>query len=393
MDPLTLCIVLAGLFVGWNIGANDASNAIGTSVGSGIMNFRQAVVIVVVFAFLGAMVDGYRVMKTVGKGIVPAVECASDDPCRAINEGYYCKLPEVGETGGGVCLSGTTHKEIVYLEQDRRSVLAALAASGSFVIIITLLKLPTSTSQALVGAVAGAGVALNVFGGMTTPIHYEVLKRIVASWVFAPIGAAFVAYLLYYLVVTPISHIQRLLQHEHTIKYLLILSTVFVSYNIGANNVGNAMGPLVGANIIPEVTWDVGYRSEAAGSFALTVNLLPALIGAFLGGVAMGLVALMFGRGVVETMGGGITTLDPQSALAAQIASGVTVYIYTQWGMPISTTQAIVGGVLGVGLTKGVSTVNLQTMRNIIVGWIATPTAGAILAIIYYYLLQFVFPL
>ena len=387
MDPLSLCIILAGLFVGWNIGANDASNAIGTTVGGGIMTFRQAVIIVIVFAMLGSLLEGYKVMKTVGKGIVPPIACTANDQC--LKAEYYCDLEE--DPAHGVCRSSVNGQKIIYLEKDRRAVLAALMAAGTFVIAITALKLPTSTSQAIVGAVAGAGIGLNMFGGMTASINYQVLLKVFASWVLTPVGSLIIAYVLYYLFANTIAKVGNQAGSSELIKILTLLAAIFVSYNIGANDVANAVGPIVGANILSDVNVDWEWTSPQAGEVSLKMHFLPTLVGAFLGGITIGFGAVMFGRGVVETMGGGITTLGPLTALAAQFASAITVYIFTQQGIPVSTTQAIVGGVIGVGLTKGVRTVNLRTIRNIMLGWLATPTSAALLACGYYYLLRFVF--
>jgi PiT family inorganic phosphate transporter len=177
------------------------------------------------------------------------------------------------------------------------------------------------------------------------------------------------------------------------VKALTVVAAVFVAYNLGANDVANAVGPLVGANALGgyEHEWRIG--SHEASHITVDLRVLPALLGALMGGLALGLGAIMLGRGVVETMGGGITPLGPVSALAAQLASAITVYLFVHQGIPVSTTQAIVGGVIGVGLTKGVRTVNFGTIRNIMLGWVATPLASGIIAIGLYYLLWLVLPL
>ncbi|MDP7080034.1 MAG: anion permease [Candidatus Undinarchaeales archaeon] len=394
MDPLSILIIGACLLVAWNIGANDASNAIGTTVGGGILPFHKAVIIVVVFALLGATLEGYKVMKTVGKGIVPAVECETDEPCRAINAEYTCAItsPPNAKVTTGECRSHVNGQKIIYLEKDRRAVLAAFLAAGVFMLAITALKIPTSTTQALIGAVAGAGIGLNLFGGMPAPINYAILKTMLVSWVLSPLCSMVLAYVLYHFFNRILARSGSRATTSALVKVLTLVAAMAVAYNLGANDVANAMGPLVGSNVLNEYALKGGWSSVESGHVYIDLHVLPTMVGALLGGVCLGLGAIMFGRGVVETMGGGITTLGPVSALGAQFASAITVYVFIQQGIPVSTTQAIVGGVIGVGLTKGTRTVNLRTIRNIMLGWLATPISGAVLSIAFYYILRQVLP-
>ncbi|MDP6626610.1 MAG: anion permease, partial [Methanopyri archaeon] len=360
-------------------------------VGGGILPFHKAVIIVVVFALLGATLEGYKVMNTVGKGIIPAVECETDDPCHAINPGYVCTItsPPGANVTTGECRSHVNSQRIIYLEKDRRAVLAAFLATGIFMLAITALKIPTSTTQALIGAVAGAGIGLNLFGGMAAPVNYAILKTMLASWVLSPLGAMVLAFILYHLFSMILARTGGRATTSALVKVLTLMAAVAVAYNLGANDVANAVGPLVGSNVLDDYTLKGGWSSVESGHFFFDMHLLPTMVGALLGGICLGLGAIMFGRGVVETMGGGITPLGPVSALSAQFASAITVYLFIQQGIPVSTTQAIVGGVIGVGLTKGTRTVNLLTIRNIMLGWLATPVSAAVLSIAFYYVLRF----
>lgn len=384
MELTSILILIAGFLVGINIGANDASNAVGTAVGAGILNFRNAVIIVFVFALLGATLEGHKVIKTIGKGIVPEVTCNETIDCQRTDR-YYCHKEAEQEIG--VCKNKLSRAKMIYLEKDTRSVLAALFATCSFVFIITLKKLPVSTTQAIVGGVAGAGLGLRLFGGMTTDIKYSVLMKVFLSWILTPLGSAVFAYVFYFIIVSPLSRIKDRDLYNFLLKILVIGSAIFVSYNIGANDVANAVAPVVGANIFDEAGTTLAFSSETVGDISLTFSLLPSFIFAFLGGITIGIGAISFGKGVVQTMGSGITQLGPLTAFAAQFASAVTVYLFTQQGIPVSTTQAIVGGVIGVGFTKGTKTVNFKTVRNIMLGWLATPTSAALLAMTYYYIL------
>ncbi len=380
MELLTVLILLAGFFVSWNIGANDASNAIGTVVGAGILGFRRAVLLVFIFALLGASLEGYKVIKTIGKGIVPVVRCSTDQACGS--ERYYCEQSEQ------ICRNRVTKGSMVYLEKDTRAVLAGLLAACTFVFFITLKKLPVSTTQAIVGGVAGAGIGLRLFGGMPANINYAMLTRVFVSWMLTPFGSALFALIFYFLLGHPLGRIRNREFYDKLLTTLVIASSIFVAYNIGANDVANAVAPVISANLFDHIGGSFEWNIQTVGELIISINIIPSFFFAFAGGLVIGLGARVSGYGVCQTMGSGITQLDPLTAFAAQFASAVTVYFFTQQGIPVSTTQAIVGGVVGVGLTKGASTVNMRTLRNIALGWFATPTVAALLAILYYYLLN-----
>ncbi|MDD3345434.1 MAG: inorganic phosphate transporter, partial [Candidatus Omnitrophica bacterium] len=151
--PLVILILLMGLGVGWSIGANDAANSLGTAVGSKVLTLRQAILLIVVFGFLGAYLQGGHVTKTIGKGIVPLDQL-----------------------------------------EKQVSLYVALIASFSacaWVVLATHLKMPISTSHSIVGAVAGAGLAVGA------PVRWKMLLDIFACWVFTPIGAAILGYILF----------------------------------------------------------------------------------------------------------------------------------------------------------------------------------------------------
>jgi PiT family inorganic phosphate transporter len=328
--------------VGWNIGANDAANCIGTTVGAQIVSYRKAALIMAVFVTLGGTLQGHHVMKTVGKGIVitepVAYESVNGKPAPDDFSEFFPdgRLPDL-------------------------AILVALLSAGFFVTLATFSSIPVSTSQAIVGGVAGTG--LGIVGLQASYFKLGVLLKIVGAWVISPILTMLLAFVVYYM-------LQRLLHRLTAVNWSGVLqvavlaSAAYVSYSLGANDVGNAIGPLL--NRFP----DRGFYL------------------AILGGIAMATGALTFGQRVTHTVGTNITPLDYSGALAAQMSAAAGVHVFSLLGIPVSTSQAIVGAVIGVGLTKGARAVSTEKIRTIFAGWIVTPACAAVFAALMYRLLD-----
>ncbi len=297
--------ILMGIGVGWSIGANDAANSLGVAVGSRVLNLRQAIVLIAIFGFLGAFLQGSYVTKTIGKGIVPIDQLDKN-------------------------LS-------VYLA------LVASFAACAWVVLATYWKMPISTSHSIVGAVAGAGIAIHA------PVKWKVLLDIFICWIATPLGAAVLGYILYQLFKNTFYRIIPRKFLKTTLAVLIIVSGCYVAYTWGANDVANAVGVISGAGI-------------------LTPN-----VSILLGGAAIVLGIVTWGYKVIETIGSEITHLLPIMAFSVQLASAINVHIYTVFGIPVSTSHSIVGAIFGVGLVRGMHVLNLRIMREITVCWLATP--------------------
>jgi len=327
---LEILILLAGFYIGWNIGANDAANCVGADVGSGKMTMNEGIIITVVFSFLGAMLFGGNVIKTVGKGIVPLDKIIAGD----------------FETAGISSQAGLF------------MVMAAALSAGICVMLATYWKLPVSTSHAIVGAVAGTGlVFIKSAPGL---IKWSVLESIALSWVITPIGAAALAFLLY----KPLAWLFGKIvppKYEHKVFRMLIIGTsLYLAFTWGANDVANATGIIAGTGI-------------TIGGVPISIRMAT-----FIGALAIALGIVTFGRRVIETVGFGITNLLPIMTIVAEIASGLNVMIYTFFGIPVSTSHSIIGAVAGVGLWHGTHGVNKKTLRDIGLACVGTPfVAGA----------------
>jgi PiT family inorganic phosphate transporter len=312
IEPIFILLLGAGAYVGWNIGANDTANCIGTAVGCGLLSFKKAAILVAVFVIIGAMLQGEHVMKTIGKGIVKA--------------------------------------DLNYL-----AVCVALICSGFFVTLATFFRIPTSTSQAIVGGVTGIGLAVSA------EIDHAKLIVIAESWLVCPLMVMALSFGLMGVVRFILKQFgSRSLLFQQAFGWLAILSACYVAYSMGANNAGNAVGPIANLNIFPP-----------------KVLLL-------IGGVSIAVGALTYGEKVADTIGKGITPLDIPSAFVAQISSAFGMHLFSLFGIPVSTSSAIVGAVVGVGLKKGVKSISKKTIMTILIGWVLTPTlAGTVSFVLY----------
>jgi len=327
IEFITLAVILASFYIAWNVGSNDTANAMGTAVGARILSYRRAVTLLIIFVAIGAALEGYKVMKPVGEGLITGAP-ESDSP----------------------------------LKEFPTAVVIAMVCAGVFVTLSTKLGLPVSTHQAIIGALAGAGIAMGMFSGIVTNVNWGKFITIVGAWVITPLGAAFFAFLFYKIFEAPIKRVKAPEKLNLIFTLAVIASGCYVAYVMGANDVGTAMSAM--------------YATGRVGGISTTVMQQLALLGAV--GVAVG--ALTYSRNVMETVGMGITTLGPMSAFVAQFGAALTVHLFTQWGLPVSTSQAIVGGVAGAGLVRGVAAVSGRKMGQIVLAWIATPTVSMILA-------------
>ena len=224
-----LAILGAGAYVGWNIGANDTANCVGTSVGCGLISFRNAVILVSVFALLGSLLQGQHVMHTIGKGIVK-------------------------------------------VDLSYPAVVTALICSGFFVTLATFFRIPTSTSQAIVGGVVGIGLALKA------EVNTPKLIAIAESWIICPIMVMVLAFVLMQAVNFILKKFEsRSLLMQHTMGRLAILSACYVAYSMGANNAGNAVGPIANLELMrPKLLLLIG-GTAGSGKSTLATELASCL--------------------------------------------------------------------------------------------------------------------
>jgi len=314
---LLVLVTAAGLYVGGNIGANDAANCVGPAVGARLIRYRTAIIMVAIFVVLGALLQGGNVMRTVGRGIVTS------------------PIEPFG-------------------------VLAALLCGGLFVTLATFFKVPVSTSQSVVGAVAGVGLAAGL------EVNFSKIFTIVQCWIFCPILSMVLTYVIYRGTRWVLRRTKRRGVANRVLTVLVVVTAAYAAYSLGANNLGNAIGPIAALADSPlDVRW-------------LTVA----------GALSMAAGALLFGKGVVQTVGKSIIPLDLQSAFAVQVSAAFGLHLFSMLGIPVSTSQAIVGALLGVGLVHGIKTVSRRRLLEVVVGWVVAPLCSGVVAFGLYLLLD-----
>jgi PiT family inorganic phosphate transporter len=294
--------LLGGIFLGWSLGANDAANVFGTAVSSRMVRFWTAAVLAAVFVVAGAWMEGHRGIATLQS------------------------LTQVD----------MTHAMVV-------SVAAALTVT-----LMTLLGLPVSTSQAVVGAFIGIGI-------LNRQIFLQGLGKVVGCWVGTPVGGLLAAVVLYRIFAALLNRMPlNLFQIDGLLRAALIVVGCYGAYALGANNVANVTAVYV-----------------AAGRLSVEQAVL-------IGGMSIALGIITFSRPVMMTVGRKLVRLDPFSALVVVSAEAVTVHLYTLLGVPVSTSQAVVGAVLGIGILKGAQTIRIRTLGNILFAWIVTPAVACL---------------
>lgn len=322
--------IILGLYMAWNIGANDAANSMATSYGSGALTLKQIVFVAAILEFSGAVIAGHRVTSTIAKGIVPIQLL---DP----------HLVAIGA-------------------------LAALLSAGFWITLATYYRLPISTSHSIVGAMLGFGLAAVSQNYLELEdIKWGVLTKIALSWVISPIMGGLIAFLIFSGIRVILLNRYDVYKVEHVFRYLQVLTACYVAFAHGSNDVANATGPIAAA---------LGFLGRETPIWVLAIGGM---------GIAVGVAT--WGYRVIETVGKNITELTYTRGFSAEFATATTVLSASMLGMPISTTHTLVGSVVGVGLAGGLASVDLSVIRKIIISWIVTIPVAAGLAIALYTLM------
>ncbi|GAA3699460.1 inorganic phosphate transporter [Oceanisphaera sediminis] len=410
---LILVAALFGFFMAWGIGANDVANAMGTSVGTRSLTIKQAILIAMVFEFAGAYLAGGEVTSTIKNGIIDSNAFAG-------------------------------HPDLLVF-----GMIASLLAAGTWLLLASYFGWPVSTTHSIIGAIIG--FALVSLG--SEAVHWNKVAGVVGSWIITPALSGVLAYFTFisvqrlifntdnplaaakkyvpvYIFMTVmvicLVTLKKGLKHvgldmsdaqswglsilvslfsavlcslyikrqqynpnddkdmhysnvEKVFGILMVVTACAMAFAHGSNDVANAIGPLSAVVSIVQSSGEIAAKSSIAWW------ILP------LGGIGIVIGLASLGHKVMATVGTGITHLTPSRGFAAQLATAATVVIASGTGLPISTTQTLVGAVMGVGLARGIAALNLNVLRNIVVSWIVTLPAGAILAIIFFYIIQWCF--
>jgi len=414
MENEVLFLALAGvfgLFMAWGIGANDVANAMATSIGSRALTIKQAIFVAAIFEFAGAVLAGGEVTATVRKGIV--------------DSSYFTAQPEL----------------LIY------GMLASLLAAGTWLLLASRKGWPVSTTHSIVGAIIGFTVVAVGFDS----VQWDTVAIIAVSWIVSPLFAAITAYLIFnsitWLILTHADPLERARRyapmyifitvflislvtmvkglkhvnvghtlstmdsyvialcisavvtvigrwfimriqideqadqdfHYHTVErvfaVLMVITACSMAFAHGSNDVANAIGPV--AAII-----SIAHSGTVNQEAAIPIWVL------ILGGIGIVVGLATYGRKVIAMVGERITPLTPSRGFSAGIAASFTIVFASGTGMPVSTTHALVGAVLGVGMARGFSAIDLRVVGRIFLSWIVTIPAGALLSIGFYFVLK-----
>ncbi len=336
--------ITSGLFLGWSLGANHAVNVFGTAVVSRMVKFKNAAIIAGIFVTLGCVIGGEGTTKTLNT------------------------LGAVNAIAGSFTVA---------------------MAVGASVAIMTKLKLPVSTSQAIVGGIVG----WNFFTG--SPTDYNSLAKIILTWVTSPIIAAVFAFLLFKLLKNTILkrniHILRL---DVYTRYGLIIVGALASYSLGANNIANVMGLFVSSQPFKDI------------NIANVLTLSGTQILFLLGGLAIAVGIFTYGYNVMLTVGKDMYKISPITGFVVVLAEFLVLFIFTSQTLesvlkslglptiplvPLSSTQAFIGAVIGVGLAKDPGSINFKVFGKISIGWVSAPIIAGVFTFISLFFVQNVF--
>ena len=410
---MIILAVIFGLYMTWGIGANDLANAMGTSVGAGAVSVKQAITIAIIFEFLGAILAGGHVTKTIRKGII--------DPSGIVNN------PEI----------------LVY------GMLASLLAAAVWLMVASAKGWPVSTTHSIIGALIGFAIV----GIGPDSVKWAKVASVVLSWIVSPIMGGTIAFLLVmstrklifntdnplknakkyapvyiFLVGFVISLVTMFkgLKHLHismstgqsfgfavlfgiltasvgwyfirnvkedinadrefsyasvekVFTPMMLFTACSMAFAHGSNDVANGIGPLAAV-----------YSIVSSGGEVMQKSDLPFWI-LLLGGAGIVIGLITLGYRVMLTVGKKITELTPSRGFCAELAAATTVVIASRTGLPVSTTHILVGSVLGVGLARGVGALDLRVVLNIVISWVVTLPAGAIMAMLFFFTLKGIF--
>ena len=346
MELTIIIFLLGGLFLGWSLGANDAANVFGTAVGTRMIQFKTAAIVCSIFVILGAIISGSGTTETLGK------------------------LGSINALPGAF---------------------AACIAAGLSVYIMTKSGLPVSTTQAIVGAIIG----WNLYTGSSTNI--QVLITILGTWVLCPIIAGLLSMLFFVITKNFLQkaklHILRL---DAYTRAALLLAGAFGAYSLGANNIANVMGVFVPISPFTDINILNDFHFSSKEQLFL------------LGGIAIAVGVFTYSKKVMFTVGNDLLKMSPVAAFIVVLAHSIVLFLFASQGIsnflqsinlpsiplvPVSSSQAVVGGVIGIGLLKGGKEVQWTIARKISMGWVLLPILAALISFIILFVLQNIFNL
>lgn len=343
-------LLFAGLFMGWSLGTNDAANAFGTAVATRVVKYRTAVIIIAILVVIGAVLFGQNNIDKVAELATSNKVLASiEDVTAAIEAGLVDALR----------LKSALKAAIIF------------ACAGLTVFIMSYLKFPVSANQSITGAIIGWGLCYADYSDPAVlDVNLPQLGKFASTWLLNPLGAALISFILVWFVNRFIEkRLSSLSAYDKIIKIGYLLAGGFASFSIGMNSSAN----------VTALYYDAAFAETGVAANLLTDARLTAAIG----GIAIAIGVLTFSKRVMMTVGSSIAEITQMEGFVVIIAMALTVVIMGTWmGIPVSTSQAVVGAVVGAGLTRGIKSVNFGVFKNIAIAWVSSPTVAGVLAYI-----------
>lgn len=335
-------LLAAGVFMGWSLGTNDAANAFGTAVATGVVKYRTAVTIIAIFVVLGAFLQGAGNLSSVAdlaisNAVIPNTESVS----AAVEAG----------------------KSHALVWQSALKAALIFTVSAFVVFVMSYLKFPVSANQSITGAIIGWGLA---YGCKLEGNNLKQLLKFASTWIMSPAGAIIISFIL--ITITNkliVPRLSKLTYYDKIVKIGYIIAGAYGAYSIGQNSSANVTALYYGPMID-------GVRTNLLADMRLTATI---------GGIAIAIGVLTYSKKVMMTVGSSIAPLTQIEGFVVIIAMSLTITLLGNiMKIPVSTSQAVVGAVVGAGLTKGWRCVNFGVFKNIAIAWVSSPCAAGLVA-------------
>ncbi len=340
-------LLFAGLFMGWSLGTNDAANAFGTAVATRVVKYRTAVIIIAVCVIIGAVIGGDQ---NIGK----ISDLAASNQVLATTQQVEDAVAE--DSVETLRLKSALKAAIIFL------------CSAVTVFVMSYLKFPVSANQSITGAIIGWGLCYADYSDpQVLAINLPQIGKFASTWLLNPLGACLISFVLVFLFNRFLGHrLSSLGGYDKLLKTGYLCAGAFASFSIGLNSSAN----------VTALYFDAAFAQTGVAANLLTDARLAAAIG----GIAIAVGVLTFSKRVMMTVGSSIADINPIEGFLVILGMALTVVIMGSWmNIPVSTSQAVVGAVIGAGLTRGVRAVHFGVLKGIALAWISSPTVAGVL--------------
>lgn len=339
-------LLAAGLFMGWSLGTNDAANAFGTAVATRVIKYRTAITIIAVMVMLGAVLLGHN-------NIDKLASIATNNEVTASQEDVAAAVASGKDALAALKLKSALKAAIIF------------TCGALTVFVMSYLKFPVSANQSITGAVIGWGLCYADYSNPTVKAgNLTEIGEFASTWLINPVGAALISFVLVFFVKKFLEkRLTSMKNYDMIVKVGYLVAGAFAAFSIGQNSSASVTA--------------FYYDATGMGANLLTDARLTAIIG----GAAIALGVLTYSKRVMMTVGSSIANISQIDGFLVIVAMALTVLLMGKFmGIPVSTSQSVVGAVIGAGLVTGPKNVNFGVMKNIAIAWVSSPVAAGLFA-------------